>query len=1336
MTILQLSFKSVLYFMVLVAMNNTFLAQNGILDSTFNSGDNGFSLGDGPDNGIQTSCIQPDGKIIIGGNFSNYNSVYNNHIARINADGTLDNSFVSGSGAWAIVNAIAIQPDGKIIIAGYFTYYNGTPVNRIARLNSDGTIDAGFSIGTGANGTINSIALQPDGKIVIGGSFTAYNGVFRNNIARINSTGTLDGTFTVGNGIYGLGGYINKVKLQPDGKVIVAGNFSFYNGTARNNIVRLSSTGIIDTTFDPLTGSNAQIVEIGIQTDGKILLGGSFTSFAGNPSNRACRINSDGSFDSGFNIGSGFDANVNSLNVQSDGKIVFAGDFSTFNGLLRNKILRLNNDGSLDTPYANDFNASGGILSTVLQSDGKVLVGGGHWEFNGYTVNGLNRLNTDGALDLTFNPSTSANGIVYSTAIQPDGKIIVGGDFTGYFWTTHRKLIRVNSDGTIDPTFNNSGIGFNVTGKIEEVKLLADGKILVAGNFSSYNGIPISCIARINSDGSLDPTFNPGTSAGGNTIYDLIILGSGKYMIGGTFTSYNGTAISNVARLNQDGSLDYSFNIGTGSNWAVRTVVEQADGKVIVGGYFSAWNGAPRNRLVRLNTDGSIDNTFIIGTGAGDAILETTLQTDGKILIGGQFTTFNGVARNRIARLNSDGSLDSSFDPGVGPNQSIAVIKQQSNGKLLVGGEFTMINSTSINGIARFYSNGTLDPSFGAINSLGQNEWVVSIEQQADENLIIAGGFKSFNGIGRNRIARITNCVSSIGTDIQTACEPYTWIDGNIYPVSNNTAYHTIMSATNCDSLVYLNLTILSPTFASQTANACSNYTWPLNGETYSVSGNYIDTLINSVGCDSIVTLTLSINNTFATQTETACNSYFWSINNNIYSISGLYIDTIPNYFGCDSIITLNLTIQPPTYGTDVQNICDSLTWIDGITYYSNNNTATHIIPNAVGCDSIITLNLTILQPTNSTETHLSCDSLMWLDGITYYASNNTATHTIPNAAGCDSIITLNLTILQPTYGTDVQTVCDSLTWIDGITYYSNNTTATHIIPNVTGCDSIITLNFTIIPAQPLILENSFSLPSDANNCIGQAAITVSGNADFELNVDNGLQVVISIGYSVLDNLCPGVHDLKITDNCGDTLHATLLIPVDSNYVYNNPYLDSMAVDSLGATLTNCAIYYNSIDTAYIDSVWSVGNIVNVVWNIVDANGSNYDTSSYVLNNGNGVYLLQLSVFCPNKAFGDYFAVTQAIYFENGSVFINGIDEKDLHPISIHPNPTNDYILITSANDDIKCIIIYDLYGKELQNEVQNGNAYLINLNDKPTGIYLFNIITTKGEVTKRVVKQ
>jgi hypothetical protein len=468
-----------------------------------------------------------------------------------------------------------------------------------------------------------------------------------------------------------------------------------------------------------------------------------------------------------------------------------------------------------------------------------------------------------------------------------------------------------------------------------------------------------------------------------------------------------------------------------------------------------------------------------------------------------------------------------------------------------------------------------------------------------------------------------------------------------------------------------------------ETVNQCSNYFWPVNNQNYISSGSYI---YNSpINPDTIYHLNLSINSTSFVELQSSCNPYTWPLNGLTYASSGQYIDTIPNAAGCDSIITLNLTILQPTNATDIQNTCDSLTWLDGITYYSNNNTATHIIP---------------------------------------------------NAAGCDSIITLNLTILQPTYGTDSQTACDSLTWLDGITYYSTNTTATYTIPNTAGCDSIITLNLTIVPSQPLILENSFSLPSDVNNCVGQTAITVSGNEDFELDIDNGFQIINTSGFTILDNLCPGVHDLKVTDMCGDTLHSTIIIPIDSNYIFNNPFIDSLAVDSLGFTLSNCTIYYNSIDTAYIDSIWSVGNTVTVIWNIIDSSGSNFDTTSYVLNNGNGVYLLQLSLFCPTKALGDYFAVTQAIYFEDGNVYVVGIDDKELNYISVHPNPTTDYVLIMSANEEIKRIIIYDVFGKEIQNENQKGNTYKISLSDNPSGVYLFRVMTSKGEIVKRIIKQ
>ena len=133
-------------------------------------------------------------------------------------------------------------------------------------------------------------------------------------------------------------------------------------------------------------------------------------------------------------------------------------------------------------------------------------------------------------------------------------------------------------------------------------------------------------------------------------------------------------------------------------------------------------------------------------------------------------------------------------------------------------------------------------------------------------------------------------------------------------------------------------------------------------------------------------------------------------------------------------MVTLDLTINYSNSGTDTQTACDSLTWIDGVTYISSNNTAIHTLTNVIGCDSVVTLNLTINYSTAGTDVITACDSLTWIDGVTYTASNNTATHTLTSAAGCDSVVTLDLTINYPNSGTDTQIACDSLSWIDGVT--------------------------------------------------------------------------------------------------------------------------------------------------------------------------------------------------------------------------------------------------------------------------------------------------------------
>ena len=207
----------------------------------------------------------------------------------------------------------------------------------------------------------------------------------------------------------------------------------------------------------------------------------------------------------------------------------------------------------------------------------------------------------------------------------------------------------------------------------------------------------------------------------------------------------------------------------------------------------------------------------------------------------------------------------------------------------------------------------------------------------------------------------------------------------------------------------------------------------------------------------------LTINNsTFGVDVITACESYTWIDGNTYTSSNNTATYTLTNVTGCDSIVTLDLTINSSSSGTDVITACDSYTWINGNTYIADNNTATHTLSNSVGCDSVVTLNLTINYSKAYTESITACDSYTWTDGITYTSSNNTAIQNLSTSLGCDSVVTLDLTINNSSFGTDVITACDSYTWIDGNTYTSSNNSATHTLTNSVGCDSVVTLDLTI----------------------------------------------------------------------------------------------------------------------------------------------------------------------------------------------------------------------------------------------------------------------------------
>ena len=301
---------------------------------------------------------------------------------------------------------------------GSFTTFSGATQNRLIRLNSDGSKDTSFNIGTGFSGgtaTVVPIALQSDKKVLVGGDYTTFSGASQNRLIRLNTDGSKDTSFNIGTGFGGGGNSTLSIGIQSDGKVLVGGAYTTFTGSSQNRLIRLNSDGSKDTSFNIGTAFNQLIGSIAIQSDGKVLAGGAFTTFTGSSQIRLIRLNSDGSKDTSFDIGSGFDVTINSIAIQSDGKVLVGGGFTTFTGSSQNRLIRLNSDGSKDTSFDIGTGFGGTVNSIALQSDGKVLVGGIFTTYQGITSLYSILLNSDGSVS---NNLGSFNGEVRSVAIN------------------------------------------------------------------------------------------------------------------------------------------------------------------------------------------------------------------------------------------------------------------------------------------------------------------------------------------------------------------------------------------------------------------------------------------------------------------------------------------------------------------------------------------------------------------------------------------------------------------------------------------------------------------------------------------------------------------------------------------------------------------------------------------------------------------------------------------------------------------------------------------------------------------------------------------------------
>ena len=554
-------------------------------------------------------------------------------------------------------------------------------------------------------------------------------------------------------------GIVRVIVVQPDGKIIIGGGFTSILGVTRNHIARLNPDGTLDTVFNP--NANNDVLAIALQDDGKIIVGGIFAetnSIGGQTRNYIARL------DPATGLADSFDPNakngVSAIAVQADGKILVGGGFfgtNSIGGQTRNRIARLDPvTGLADSfnPNSNSF-----VQSIAVQPDGKILVGGdfrGANSIGGQTRNYIARLDATTGLADSFDPNANHN--VLAIAVQVDGKILVGGDFFGancIGGQTRNRIARLDAAtglaDSFDPNANNS---------VNSIGLQADGKILAGGSFGSVGGETRNYIARLDATTGLADSFDPNANSG---VYAVAVQADKKILVGGLLTSLSpngGAAVlrNRIARLENDGRLDQTLDLGISCCFIYATAV-QPDGKILIGGQFDTVLGVARKNIARLNPDGTLDMAF--DPNANNTVLSISLQADGKIIVGGEFSqdhgavTIGGQTRNHLARLDGVTGAADSWNPNA--SGQIIAIAVQADGKVLVGGFIAGVGGQLRNYIAR------LDPVTGSADSWdpNANRSVLSIVVQADGKILVGGvfgqeyGALTIGGQTRNHIARL-----------------------------------------------------------------------------------------------------------------------------------------------------------------------------------------------------------------------------------------------------------------------------------------------------------------------------------------------------------------------------------------------------------------------------------------------------------------------------------------------------------------------------------------------------------------------------------------------------
>ena len=715
---------------------------------------------------IQTLARDAGGRLLVGGTLDARGSTTVGHLTRLLPTGAPDPTFnPGGAGANGAVAQVVVLPSGKLVIGGTFTRYNGVAVGRVAQLLADGTLDPGFNAGgaAGANAEIKAVALAPNGLVYLMGNFMTYNGQPAPGILRLLATGAPDPAFQPGTGllINNPGGrppdIFPAVRMAVDnaGRVVLAGLYQ-YQGTARGGVVRILPTGAPDLTFNPGgSGLMGVVNDLALVPTGEVLVAGSLNSYNGSPVQRIIRLNPNGGRDFSFTAPATPAGTIQSLVALDGGKIGVG---------IRRTVARLTSAGALDPTFTPaPLNTTGSLRTLLAVAGGGMLVGGAYETINGTPVGGLAQLLPTGPTDPAFTaPRFGRRQMISQLLALPNDSLLAVGGFDVLTSAATGDIVRLGPDGQPDPGFIvNSAATF-----------LSNAAVSPTGRIFGYNS---QYVQRLTRTGAPDPgfTFLPGAGPAGSSYIDVVRpLADGRVLVGGDFRTYNGISCDGLVRLLPTGAVDPTFQPVAAPGQVVYAITVRADGHLAL--FTQSDSASTPSGLIGLLADGAPDLAFGGGNPATGFDLNRPLIAlpDTSLLVVGRLYQ-NGFALGSgpISRLTRTGAFDPAFqaDPSFTLADDISAAAVQPDGSIL------FVTAPRVRApdarVRRLRPNGALDPSFQPIEvgTGAYNESVEYLVVQSGQRVVLGGQFADVAGTPFPGLARLAGLPLGRPEDVATA---------------------------------------------------------------------------------------------------------------------------------------------------------------------------------------------------------------------------------------------------------------------------------------------------------------------------------------------------------------------------------------------------------------------------------------------------------------------------------------------------------------------------------------------------------------------------------------